>query len=115
MVVLDTTNVNVALPSIQRGLRFSSDADLQWVVNACILVFATARLDAVKPAHPTPAALAAATTSSWAWAFIAGGALLATAALTANLLLRGRGHRCDRTHPRRLQCPSPITTLAKEV
>src|SRR5436305_887216 len=38
MVVLDTTVVNVALPSIQRGLNFSP-ADLQWVVNAYTLVF----------------------------------------------------------------------------
>ena len=40
MVVLDTTIVNVALPSIQRALHFSSAADLQWVVNAYILTFA---------------------------------------------------------------------------
>ncbi len=39
MVVLDTTIVNVALPSIQRGLHFSSAANLQWVVNAYILTF----------------------------------------------------------------------------
>jgi EmrB/QacA subfamily drug resistance transporter len=39
MVVLDTTIVNVALPSIQRALHFSSAADLQWVVNAYILTF----------------------------------------------------------------------------
>ena len=39
MVVLDTTIVNVALPSIQRALHFSSEADLQWVVNAYILTF----------------------------------------------------------------------------
>ena len=38
MVVLDATVVNIALPSIQRGLHFS-DADLQWVVNAYTLVF----------------------------------------------------------------------------
>jgi EmrB/QacA subfamily drug resistance transporter len=38
MVVLDATIVNVALPSIQRGLSFSS-ANLQWVVNAYTLVF----------------------------------------------------------------------------
>jgi MFS family permease len=37
MVVLDTTIVNVALPSIQRALHFSSAADLQWVVNAYVL------------------------------------------------------------------------------
>jgi len=38
MVVLDTTVVNVALPSIQRGLHFSA-ANLQWVVNGYTLVF----------------------------------------------------------------------------
>src|ERR1700677_2258350 len=38
MVVLDATVVNVALPSIQRGLHFSP-ASLQWVVNAYTLVF----------------------------------------------------------------------------
>jgi EmrB/QacA subfamily drug resistance transporter len=38
MVVLDATIVNVALPSIQRGLHFSS-ANLAWVVNAYTLVF----------------------------------------------------------------------------
>jgi EmrB/QacA subfamily drug resistance transporter len=38
MVVLDATIVNVALPSIQRALRFSA-ADLQWVINAYAVVF----------------------------------------------------------------------------
>ncbi|HEV7680418.1 MAG TPA: MFS transporter [Candidatus Dormibacteraeota bacterium] len=38
MVVLDATIVNVALPSIQRGLKMSS-TDLQWVVNAYTLAF----------------------------------------------------------------------------
>jgi EmrB/QacA subfamily drug resistance transporter len=38
MVVLDATIVNVALPSIQRGLHFGA-ANLQWVVNAYTLVF----------------------------------------------------------------------------
>jgi EmrB/QacA subfamily drug resistance transporter len=38
MVVLDATVVNVALPSIQRGLHFSA-ANLPWVVNAYTLVF----------------------------------------------------------------------------
>ena len=38
MVVLDATIVNVALPSIQRGLHFSA-ADLQWVVNGYTLAF----------------------------------------------------------------------------
>ena len=38
MVVLDATIVNVALPSIQRGLHFSTE-NLQWVVNAYTLAF----------------------------------------------------------------------------
>src|SRR5436190_14875822 len=38
MVILDATIVNVALPSIQRGLHFSA-ANLQWVINAYTLVF----------------------------------------------------------------------------
>lgn len=38
MVVLDATIVNIALPSIQGALRFSS-ADLSWVLNAYTLVF----------------------------------------------------------------------------
>jgi EmrB/QacA subfamily drug resistance transporter len=38
MVVLDATVVNVALPSIQKGLDFSP-SNLQWVVNAYTLVF----------------------------------------------------------------------------
>ena len=38
MVVLDLTVVNVALPSVQRGLHFSA-ANLQWVINSYTLVF----------------------------------------------------------------------------
>ena len=38
MVVLDATIVNVALPSIQRGLHFSGP-DLQWVINSYTLMF----------------------------------------------------------------------------
>jgi EmrB/QacA subfamily drug resistance transporter len=38
MVVLDTTIVNVALPSIQQALRFAP-TDLEWVVNAYALAF----------------------------------------------------------------------------
>src|SRR3954471_12020094 len=37
MVILDTTIVNVALPSIQEDLHFTSAADLQWVINAYVL------------------------------------------------------------------------------
>jgi EmrB/QacA subfamily drug resistance transporter len=38
MVILDATIVNVALPSIQDSLDFSS-ADLQWVINGYTLLF----------------------------------------------------------------------------
>jgi EmrB/QacA subfamily drug resistance transporter len=38
MVVLDATVVNIALPSVQRGLHFST-ADLQWIVNGYTLIF----------------------------------------------------------------------------
>src|ERR1051326_1974799 len=38
MIVLDTTIVNVALPSIKTSLGFS-EASLAWVVNAYILTF----------------------------------------------------------------------------
>jgi EmrB/QacA subfamily drug resistance transporter len=39
MVILDVSIVNVALPSIRRGLHFSTTG-LQWVVNAYTLTFA---------------------------------------------------------------------------
>src|SRR6185312_331294 len=38
MIVLDTTVVNVALPSIQDGLGFSQ-TNLAWVVNAYLIAF----------------------------------------------------------------------------
>ena len=38
MVILDSTIVNIALPSAQRALKFSSD-DRQWVVSAYALAF----------------------------------------------------------------------------
>ena len=38
MIVLDTTIVNVALPSIREDLGFS-EASLAWVVNAYMLFF----------------------------------------------------------------------------
>src|SRR5581483_3566332 len=38
MIVLDTTIVNVALPSIQKDLGFSN-ASLAWVINAYMLTF----------------------------------------------------------------------------
>src|SRR3954452_244938 len=39
MIVLDVTIVNVALPSIQDDLAFSSSS-LAWVVNAYLIAFA---------------------------------------------------------------------------
>ena len=39
MVILDLSIVNVALPSIQSSLGFSSP-DLQWVVDAYVITFA---------------------------------------------------------------------------
>src|SRR5437899_6877004 len=39
MIMLDNTVVNVALPSIQRGLH-ASTASLEWTVNAYTLSFA---------------------------------------------------------------------------
>ena len=38
MIVLDTTIVNVALPTIQRSLHFSA-ANLQWLITAYALTF----------------------------------------------------------------------------
>src|SRR5258708_10911733 len=38
VVVLDASIVNVALPSIGRGLHFS-EQDLPWVVNAYVIAF----------------------------------------------------------------------------
>ena len=38
MIVLDTTIVNVALPSIQRQLHFDQ-GDLTWVINAFLITF----------------------------------------------------------------------------
>jgi MFS family permease len=38
MVVLDTTVVNIALPSAQRALHFT-DGERQWVVTAYALAF----------------------------------------------------------------------------
>src|SRR5205807_594826 len=38
MIILDQTIVNVALPSIQRDLRFSQSG-LAWVVNAYLIAF----------------------------------------------------------------------------
>ena len=39
MVMLDLTVVNVALPSIQRALGFSSAGNLEWVITAYVVTF----------------------------------------------------------------------------
>lgn len=39
MVVLDTSIVNVALPSIYNGLGYTSESNLQWIVTAYTLAF----------------------------------------------------------------------------
>ncbi len=39
MVVLDATIVNIALPSMQRELHFTSQASLEWVINGYALAF----------------------------------------------------------------------------
>jgi MFS family permease len=57
---------------------------------AVLTAVATARFDAVQPLHPTPATLAAANTSSWAYAFVVGALLLFGAAVMAGWLLRPR-------------------------
>jgi EmrB/QacA subfamily drug resistance transporter len=57
---------------------------------AILTAVATARFDAVAPRVPTPAALASANTSSWAYAFVVGALLLVTAAIIGGLLLRPR-------------------------
>ncbi|WP_322751869.1 MULTISPECIES: MFS transporter [unclassified Frankia] len=40
MVILDSSIVNVALPTIDRSLSFTSDTALAWVVNGYLLTFA---------------------------------------------------------------------------
>jgi MFS family permease len=45
MAVLDTTNVNVTLPSIEQGAHATSDA-LEWVVSGYALTFGLALVPA---------------------------------------------------------------------
>jgi uncharacterized SAM-binding protein YcdF (DUF218 family) len=51
---------------------------------------ATARFQAVRPVNPRPAALAAAETSSWAYAFVVAAILLFSAGIIGGWLLRPR-------------------------
>ena len=62
MVVLDSTVVNIALPSAQRSLGFPND-DRQWVVTAYALAFGSLLLVGGRPATCT----AASGSSSRAW------------------------------------------------
>src|SRR3954453_7571366 len=55
---------------------------------AILTAVATARFDAVRPLHPTPATLASAATSSWAYAFVVGALLLVSAAVLVGWLMR---------------------------
>jgi predicted MFS family arabinose efflux permease len=55
---------------------------------AVLTAVATARFDGLRPQNATPTALAAATTSSWAYAFVVGALLLLGAAIISGWLLR---------------------------
>jgi MFS family permease len=57
---------------------------------AVLTAVATARFDAVRPVHPTPASIASATTSSWVWGFVVAALLLLGAAVVSGLLVRVR-------------------------
>jgi EmrB/QacA subfamily drug resistance transporter len=75
---------------------------------AILTAVATARFDAVAPRVPTPAALASATTSSWAYAFIVGSLLLVSAAAIGGVLLRPR-------HTKAAATPSPAALVRQMV
>src|SRR6202011_5731317 len=81
---------------------------------AILTAVATARFDAVAPRVPTPAALASPTTSSWAYAFVAGALLLVSAAIIGGFLLRPRPAK---RHPAKaaatLSPASVVRTIAR--
>ena len=78
---------------------------------AVLTAVATARFDAVRPHNPTPAALAAANTSSWAYAFLVGAGLLVGAAVIGGVLLRpGPGE----PHPEELTTADEAVELPVE-
>ena len=71
---------------------------------ALMTAVAAARFAAVRPRHPTPATLAAATTSSWVWGFVVGALLLVGAAVTTALLVRPERE----TRPLRVHLFAPL-------
>ncbi|HEV3310135.1 MAG TPA: MFS transporter, partial [Chloroflexota bacterium] len=68
---------------------------------ALLTAVAAARFAAIRPEHPTPHSLAAATTSSWVWGFFVAAMLLLAAAVATALLLRGH-MPLPRVEPKRL-------------
>ena len=72
---------------------------------AVLSAVATARFDAVRPLHPTPATLAAANTSSWAYAFVVGAVLLLGAAVIGGWLVGVRTDQSDSGEPTATEAP----------
>jgi MFS family permease len=66
---------------------------------AVLTAVATARFDAVRPGRPTPAALASATTSSWAYGFVVAAILLFLAAVVGGWLLRPGAEQREPSQP----------------
>jgi MFS family permease len=105
MVVLDTTIVNVALPSIQRSLRFAP-TDLEWVVNAYAPAFggllllggravlgtiaANVTRGQLMTARPTPETIDRALIAGFASAFEVGALVSLAGSLLAPVVIRGR-------------------------
>ena len=80
---------------------------------AALTAVAAARFDAVRPRHPTPATLAAATTSSWVWAFAVAAILIAGAAVMTGLVMRpGRKQRSGQTLPTPTRTPEFVPLAA---
>src|SRR4029077_240793 len=80
---------------------------------AALTAVAAARFDAVRPRHPTPATLAAATTSAWVWAFAVAAILIAGAAVMTGLVMRpGRKQRSGQTLPTPTRTPEFVPLAA---
>jgi sugar phosphate permease len=81
---------------------------------AILIAVTSARFDAVAPRVPTPAALASATTSSWAYAFVVGALLLVSAAIIGGVLLRRRPAGAPPVEPTPIPSPgSVVRTMAR--